>query len=855
MYYCYGEKCDKGVFNKWQPRMIAVDTMRRYLYYSASVQPSDYAEMCAPVAKAYTTSGRRGSLGSFSSPQGFASPGSPQGAPSFTSTGSPQGTSSSVAECDTPHRPPRNVSDRTSPNSPELPGSANFLNVADTRRPVIDPSRLSSSLDLASPSPSSPRTLNRRPLLHVRTTSTATQLASPSGPDFEEEMKDVCSPKMSRLRWRAKVKIEGIYPYARRNSVQAIDKDALRVDIRCSARPIAIGESPAPGPLLCDEAGLTGGEERCVPGNRDFIRDRYLQLELYRSLTEQFSMLRLRRETAKAMNRHTQSYGTEEGTITSPRPANVPKRSVEFDSFDPPSDPLMDITLRFRSQYAYHRFIFVVSTILGYDRIMVRPYCGFPPYDPRNQIALSPVPVSCWNFFHRLETDMVYILLHGSLYGTQGNVQPPIARATGGGEGGGRAFSAGCIKTVDNVYLCLTYDTIMVLKTNGAMPAWMRWEFVEKFRYLRRGPTPFVAFLTSDESHPDVIFAPKDVGGKLSAFHAATEVDRVLHITHDCCFRSLEARRVIDIAETQYPSAEVFIRGMWDENRHLNIDITATRERCTRSAELFSSPWREVHRLSAEIGAEGDAAIPLDVAGLNLPSGSIPLSQECVDEINQHMQRVVRRNSKEIVSVTETEFRNILENSRHHLFPQDSPRGSPFLPPVAGAPSSPRFNSHHADPMAMESAPPLPARSNESPPPSISRDAIDDDVPMLRVSSQTPRQLSLDGGSHRRSGDEERGMGPQDSGALTETLSAASSRGIFLQLPHGSTNAFNTVVGTSLDSASSELELHPTDVYGSGTTYLPADPTSPLVDRHEVIKLGASSCKEEEEEVVVKEEE
>eukprot|EP00796_Vickermania_ingenoplastis_P001665 gene1666-1031_t len=599
MYYCYAEKQDSGFFNTWQLRIIAFDTLRRHMYYSAPLQSS---------ALPPTTPRKAAPSSPFIMSCSPASPGSRQ---------------TSLRLAHTSGESPR-VFSFSSPMIGSPRGGGSRAHIHFSSRPV------------------SPAV--RSPTVHFDSKTEYSELPSVQSP-LEDLAHEVRSPAMGQVRWRHKLKLEAVSPMARKQEVTVIEREALRIDLRGVARVMALGETPAPGPLLCYGTGLTGGEERCDPQNPEFIHDRYMQLELYRSLSEQFSMLEFGRQNALARGTSRDAFRSLQGTITSPRGRRARERGGDSGTVE----PQIELSFRFRTEYEYHRFLYVVNTVLGYDKLTIRPYCGFPPYDPRNQLALAPLPVTAWCSLWRMDTEMVYIMVNGYLIGTDGPVPETEKRPA--------------LIKMEQVYLCMAYDSVMVLKKNGMMPMWARWENVEKF--------PVCRLLTAGDDRPDIIFVPTDVGGKASAFCAMTEIDRIRHITHDCCFRSIEARRVIDMKEAVEPTPRSFVYSMRSEGRHLDVDLTRVRERYARTAELFSAPWREVQRITASIDTN-DAAIPLYDDG---PDGSFPLpfGPGTFDEITEHLERQRRRlrrssslSNDGIVGVPEEEVYNMLETS-HHL--------------------------------------------------------------------------------------------------------------------------------------------------------------------------------------------
>lgn len=225
--------------------------------------------------------------------------------------------------------------------------------------------------------------------------------------------------------------------------------------------------------------------------------------------------------------------------------------------------PVVTVLLQFLSEYEYIRFLYCAALVLAQDKLTAKPYCGFPPFDPRNDLGLNPLPPEVWNFFRAMENEMMLLFVHGSVVGTLGptptlpampraistsesrsplntsvgsnesfslekngfsfRAVPDSATHTGrlqeerkesftalglGASGSARAAAwpsssrmPGAVDknayypmhekelkekrlpliALHDVYLCVTYDFILVMQKNGCIPLWIKWGQTDQF--------------------------------------------------------------------------------------------------------------------------------------------------------------------------------------------------------------------------------------------------------------------------------------------------------------------------------------------------------------------------------------
>nr|CAJ2478516.1 unnamed protein product [Leishmania braziliensis] len=458
------------------------------------------------------------------------------------------------------------------------------------------------------------------------------------------------------VQWRKKIKVDMVVAVGKEHvflleDTHLKETDLFQVEIHGEVRPRAPGEIPSPGPLLCPSTGLSGLPDRCTVENDEFIRDPFFLRELYEALRYQFSNLRMERERAELASglpvmapnaRKTQ-------TLESPRPKNG---SVFHGS-------RIKIILRMRTDYEFRRFVYVVQTVLGYDKLIVRPYRGLPPYDPRNGLIFSVIPMCVWHTFKSLDKAVFYSFLRGDLVGRNSSNQLYVA--------------------LRGAYLCITHDSVLVMRDTGGIPRWIKLQEVRAFYYNVTSSRPFVAFL-SDPGAPDIIFLPQPpIFGPeaVRRFSPSLEVLRLRHVIHETCFASLEIRRVINI-EIAEVSVRSFVECYERETRR-SLDLDPARcypgvLSCPLPKEQLAQVWREVQSFYAtrDPTVASCAAIPLYQNNTN----DTALTPDQLEALSRRLARE-RASRDDIVGLSYEEAYRIQAptrrdgrlHSRHHLTP------------------------------------------------------------------------------------------------------------------------------------------------------------------------------------------
>ncbi|KAG5497700.1 hypothetical protein JKF63_03966 [Porcisia hertigi] len=404
------------------------------------------------------------------------------------------------------------------------------------------------------------------------------------------------------VRWRKKIKVDLIVPVGKEHEFLLGDThlketDLFQIEIHGETRPLVSGEMPPPGPLLCPSAGLSGMPGRCTVENDEFICDPFFLRELYESLRDQFSNLRMEREFSEmargqpvlpANVRKTQ-------TLESPRLKNG---SVYRGS-------RTSMVFRMRNDYEFRRFLYVVQTVLGYDKLSVRPYRGLPPYDPRNGVIFAMIPMCVWHTFKLLDKTVFYTFLRGDVVGRNSRNELYVA--------------------LRGAYLCITHDTVLVMRNTGNIPRWIKLPQVREFHYSALSSHPFVAFI-ADPGAPDIIFLPQPPifgSDAIRRFSPSLEVLRMRHVMHETCFASLEIRRVINIQEIPELSVRGFV-ARYEQQTRRPIEFEPSPGytgvlSCPLPKEQLAQVWREVQDIYAarDPTVTSRAAIPLYLNNAN----------------------------------------------------------------------------------------------------------------------------------------------------------------------------------------------------------------------------------------------
>lgn len=485
------------------------------------------------------------------------------------------------------------------------------------------------------------------------------------------------------VQWRKKIKVDMIVPVGKEHAFLLEDThlketDLFQIEIHGEVRPMAAGETPSPGPLLCPSAGLSGLPERCTVENDEFVRDPVFLRELYEALRDQFANLRMERERAEMASGQPvlPPSARKTQTLESPRPKNG---TVYRGS-------RIKVIIRMRTDYEFRRFWYVVQTVLGYDKLSARPYRGLPPYDPRNGLIFAMIPMCVWHTFKSLDKAVFYTFLRGDLVGRNASNQL-------------------CV-TLRGAYLCITHDTVIVMRDTGNIPRWIKLQQVREFHYNAASSRPFVSFL-SDPGAPDIIFIPQPpIYGPdaIRRFSPSLEVLRLYHIIHETCFASLEIRRVINIQEIPEMSVRGFV-ARYERETGRTLDFDPARGyagvlSCPLPKEQLAQVWREVQGIYAarDPAVVSRAAIPLYQNNTN----DTDLSREQLETLSRRLARE-RSSRDDIVGLPYEEAHRIqvpvrrdsqLQSRRHgsptHADPNSQPTSSTrrrgeTLPPMSGA--------------------------------------------------------------------------------------------------------------------------------------------------------------------------
>jgi hypothetical protein len=485
------------------------------------------------------------------------------------------------------------------------------------------------------------------------TTTTSTSL-QPSNPAERESAtavaaESICSP--SRLVWKKKMKVTAVVPVATSaNFVHRTgnERDLYQLEIKGESRHLATGEYPPAGPLLCPSAGLSTMERaRCNASNEAYIRDPFFLKELFDALRDQFDEMARARVLAAASAATEEGGGTDannnnsssnsphgggEGganavnfgvqTLISPRRQKT--EAGMSDALTTAAVVPMRVILRCRDEREFRRLWYLLQTVLGYDKLIVRPYRGLPPYDPRNGVAFAHIPMAVWHTFKALDKAVFYTFMRGNFYalGRSSGDAPPTA------SNGSRSQLAALPKlkrVLDVAYLCITHDSVLCMRESGNIPRWLRLAEVQEFHWdvvaksgATKNASPFCVFL-SDAPIPDLFFeptAPAYGADSIASYDPLVDVRRIAHVIHDTCFASFSIRRVIRIKEVADTSMEAYVARTVREGTRLPALQTGSGINSTLSCPLpkeqLAVVWQQVQSELLERGNMANrAAIPI----------------------------------------------------------------------------------------------------------------------------------------------------------------------------------------------------------------------------------------------------
>lgn len=457
----------------------------------------------------------------------------------------------------------------------------------------------------------------------------AAHLGSPSlanGPSTVDEL-DVPLPPhdVTAIKWKKKIKLDSFVVVGKvrhfpMDESQTKEEDLYQIELHGSSRPLENNECPPANPLLCPSTGLAGMPGRMTFHNEECIHDPRFKRELYDSLRGVFANLRLSKEAEAA------AAGTKVGstlTIDSPK--------SRFSSSK-------NILIRCRSDYEFSRLIFVIQTVLGYDKIIPKPYRGLPPYDPRNGIIFSQIPMYVWHTFKSLDKAVIYSFLRGDLISDTPS----------------RPLVTGC-------FLCLSHDTAFVMRESGHIARWVTLNHVSRFTYCADCAHPYLSFL-SDDGYPDIVFVPRAPSfGTVSKkeFNAKLKVLEVRRVVHDTCFASVMERRVIEIKLSPIQDVHAFVADEIKKGRQFNFSGNQPDGivSCPLPKEQLGNVWREVQNIFSERDptTEHNAAVPLYTNNTN----EVPLSKDQLSLLETRLNRERGKKEDQIVGVSYAHAQNM----------------------------------------------------------------------------------------------------------------------------------------------------------------------------------------------------
>ncbi|GET91260.1 hypothetical protein, unknown function [Leishmania tarentolae] len=460
--------------------------------------------------------------------------------------------------------------------------------------------------------------------------------ATPSSGSVECSVSEVAVPPES-FTWRRKVKVTGVVPLATMPDFSAdrgiSERDFYQLEIKGESRPMVRGETPPAGPLLCPAAGLSQAERsRCNWKNDAYIRDPFFLKELFDSLRDQFECLgaeRARAAAAAAESGHSAPVLTSSSVVGVGVQTIVSPRGSKGELLHQGAVVPVRLLFRSRDERDFRRFWYVLQSVLGYDKLIVRPYRGLPPYDPRNGVAFAHIPMSVWHTFQSLDKAVFYTFLRGNVYTLAETSSAAGASSAAALEDSSRSVRFSNTPTLKRIlhgaYLCITHDSVLCMRDTGNIPRWLRLAEVQEFHWdlVARDATgrmlaPFCVFI-SDKPIPDLFFEPLPPAHGMEAIAAYTplvDVRRLACVIHDSCFASLSTRRVIRMTEVQDASMESYVARTIQEGqrrptleRGLGYNSTLS---CPLPKEQLATVWQQVQAELLERGNMANrAAIPI----------------------------------------------------------------------------------------------------------------------------------------------------------------------------------------------------------------------------------------------------
>lgn len=413
---------------------------------------------------------------------------------------------------------------------------------------------------------------------------------SPSSPCIQSAIQGV--------KWKGKIKISCLFISSRQRTIVSPSQLYL-LDISGVVREMALGEAPCDY-LLCPSAALDHKPDLSPSRRHLLLKDPYRQLELYDSLRDQCLDRKRQRELAIARRKREEgsNYKPSEdekappyGTIRSP------VKKSDFLGFGAEKS----LTFRFSCEYHYVRFLFVLTSVMGYDGKWPRPYRGFPPLDPRNQVSFAPLPTPHAYNLGKVEARYPYVYCFGNFLGRDLDGKLQIS--------------------IKNCFMCITNDMVMPVRLAGTIPTWLRQCHIQECYYNTTATRPYIA-LISDAGEPDFIFSPSlpEMGTFLPDFQLSpnSQVQRLQYILYQCCFASVQARRVIVFKEAKENTIRSFIerveaeRGQPLELRY-RLPSSAGQTICPEDHVNLREVWYSVGATNAEMdhNVVENSAVPL----------------------------------------------------------------------------------------------------------------------------------------------------------------------------------------------------------------------------------------------------
>lgn len=446
-------------------------------------------------------------------------------------------------------------------------------------------------------------------------------------------------------KWKRKIKVTEVRALTTENRVPVNTigfrpVDLLQLEFIGEERPIAPGEIPPAGPLLHPTSDLSPYDKKLYAiGNENFIKDPFGLIDLYNGLRDLFTTI--------SQDRHTVIAAAAEAGRTIEEPPFATICSPRGKKGDHVSGKKASVILRCRNEREFRRLWYVVQTTLGYDKLCLRPYRGLPPYDPRNGVTFSHIPMTMWHEFKALDSAVFYNF-------TCGDVVGPISP---------NSFE---VKTLlHSVCMFITHDMVYFMRNSGSIPRWIRLQEVRTVQYNITAREPFIAF-RCDRPAPDTVFMPRRSEETFDSrdmligldFKPELQVVRARHVLHDSCLASLAVRRVFTVDETFDHSVQAYADRLRKAGTPLCLIPDSSFESamsCPLPKEQLAAVWYKVQEQLRSTGRlPNSAAIPL--YGSN--ASEIQLNEEQLALVARRL-REQRSSSSDIVGMSLEEAQRV----------------------------------------------------------------------------------------------------------------------------------------------------------------------------------------------------